>query len=156
MDAGDYLGLMDLARIALFPRTRDDEVEDLQSLLLAHAAGPGRELLAGAVARGCLGENHLWQDLGLPQRQSLSRLLEEHFPRLWEKNSGNMRWKKFFYLQLCEQAEIRACRAPSCGVCAHMQECFGSEEGSPLAPLAQSAASGSHPGGFQKAISRVG
>jgi nitrogen fixation protein NifQ len=39
-----------------------------------------------------------------------------------------MRWKKFFYLKLCERAEIRACRAPSCGVCKMQVECFGSEE----------------------------
>ena len=132
MDPSHYLALMDLGHLERLPHSRDDEYEDLLALLQDHAAGPGREPLARAVARGCLGENHLWQDLGLPHRQALSELMQEHFPRLCARNTGNMRWKKFFYLQLCEQAEIRACRAPSCSVCAHMGECFGNEDGVPL------------------------
>jgi len=139
MDAAHYLELLDLGHLARIPQTRDDEYGDLLELLLDHAASPAAQPLAAAVARGCLGENHLWQDLGLPDRQSLSRLLQEHFPRLFVRNTGNMRWKKFFYLQLCEQAEIRACRAPSCGVCAHMQECFGNEDGPSLSLLGQAA-----------------
>lgn len=133
MDATAYLALLDLGRLATIPRQRDDEYEELLALLRDHAAGPGRGPLAAAVARGCLGDNHLWQDLGLADRQTLSALLGEHFPRLFARNTGNMRWKKFFYLQLCQQAEIRACRAPSCGVCAHLGECFGSEDGPALA-----------------------
>lgn len=136
MDAAHYLALMDLGRLARLPRARDDEYEDLLALLLDHGSGPEARPLATAVAKGCLGDNHLWQDLGLPHRQALSDLLQEHFPRLFARNTGNMRWKKFFYLQLCEQAEIRACRAPSCGVCAHLAECFGNEDGPALGALA--------------------
>ena len=36
-------------------------------------------------------------------------------------------------------AEIRACRAPSCGVCAHLAECFGNEDGPALGTLSVSA-----------------
>lgn len=139
MDATHYLALMDLGRLARLPRARDDEYEDLLALLLDHGSGPESRPLAAAVAKGCLGDNHLWQDLGLPHRQALSDLLQEHFPRLFARNTGNMRWKKFFYLQLCEQAEIRACRAPSCGVCAHLAECFGNEDGPALGTLALNA-----------------
>lgn len=139
MEAAHYLALMDLERLSRLPRSRDDEYGELLGLLLDHAISPESRALAEAVAQGCLGNNHLWQDLGLPHRQALSDLLREHFPRLFARNTGNMRWKKFFYLQLCEQAEIRACRAPSCGVCAHVTECFGSEEGAPLRALGQSA-----------------
>jgi len=137
MQPAHYLKLMDLGHLARIPQCRDDEYGELLELLLDHAAGPEAEPLAAAVAKGCLGQNHLWQDLGLPDRQALSRLLQEHFPRLFARNTANMRWKKFFYLQLCEQAEIRACRAPSCSVCAHTQECFGSEDGPTLHALSR-------------------
>lgn len=135
MQPAHYLKLMDLGHLARIPQCRDDEHSELLTLLLEHAASPEAAPLAAAVAKGCLGHNHLWQDLGLPDRQALSCLMQEHFPRLFARNTGNMRWKKFFYLQLCEQAEIRACRAPSCGVCAHQDECFGDEAGQPLRSL---------------------
>jgi nitrogen fixation protein NifQ len=112
---------------------RHEEYEDVRDLLLDGAPAKTSDLveLACCVARACLGSDHLWHDLGLPSRTELSGLLHEHFPGLAARNTGNMRWKKFFYKQLCEQVGIRACRAPSCGVCARYGECFGSEE-SPL------------------------
>lgn len=109
---------------------RIDEFDDIVCLLMDHAAHASADTvrLARVVAQACLGENHLWQDLALPHRQALSDLLRENFPALCEKNTGNMRWKKFFYRQLCERAEIRACRSPSCGVCSDYNSCFGDEE----------------------------
>lgn len=129
-EAADYLALIAPRWLADAPDTRHEEYEDLLALLLDHAVvgDPDVVLLAQAVARACLGEDHLWHDLGLPSRRELSDLLREFFPALAARNSGNMRWKKFFYLQLCERAEVRACRAPSCGVCAHVGECFGAED----------------------------
>jgi nitrogen fixation protein NifQ len=137
MDARAYLDLIDQPLVAAIGRVRGDEYEDLVGLLFEHAAHDDADTadLVDLVARACLGENHLWQDLGLPSRQFLSDLLRENFPLLFERNSGNMRWKKFFYLQLCERAEVRACRAPSCGVCVSRAECFGAEEGLPLAAV---------------------
>jgi nitrogen fixation protein NifQ len=120
---------------------RVDEYEDVRDLLLDGAVSAAGSCdadvvaLAEAVARACMGDDHLWFDLGLPSRAELSGLLHEHFPTLASRNTSNMRWKKFFYKQLCEQVGIKACRAPSCGVCAHFGECFGSEE-SPLRQLA--------------------
>ncbi|MBD5801850.1 NifQ [Azoarcus sp. Aa7] len=109
---------------------RHDEYEDVRRLLLQGAAGRSADVvaLAECVARACMGEDHLWHDLGLPARTELSALLHEHFPRLARRNVNGMRWKKFFYKQLCEEVGITACRAPSCGECAHHGECFGSEE----------------------------
>jgi len=131
---------------------RHDEYADLRDLLLAGSGdpegNPGGDpgalpepspdlvALAEAVARACMGDDHLWHDLGLPSRAALSGLLHEHFPGLAARNANNMRWKKFFYQQLCAQVGVRACRAPSCGVCAHYGDCFGSEE----LPLRQLAA----------------
>ena len=117
---------------------RHDEFEDVRDLLLDGAVqrSAAVEALAACLSRACLGEDHLWHDLGLPRREILSDLLHEHFPLLAMRNVNNMRWKKFFYQQLCEQVGVRACRAPSCGVCARFGECFGSED----LPLVQLAA----------------
>jgi nitrogen fixation protein NifQ len=110
---------------------RNEEFEDLRDLLLdgaVDAGDPEVAELAATMARACLGHDHLWHDLGLATRDELSRILYTHFPKLAAKNVGRMRWKKFFYKQLCERLEVRACRAPSCGVCANQAECFGPEE----------------------------
>jgi len=110
---------------------RADEYQDILDLLLEFRVDDSDESvwLSSAVAAACLGDNHLWQDLGLANRQELSDLLGARFPVLYAKNTGNMKWKKFFYKQLCERAEIRACRAPSCAVCGDYAACFGPEEG---------------------------
>ena len=117
---------------------RDDEVAEVLDLLLDHAdetAGTAEErhAVAETVAVACLGDNHLWQDLQLPHRTALSALMAKWFPRLAAKNSGDMKWKRFIYRQLCDRAEVQACRAPSCGVCSDQGHCFGSEDGLPLA-----------------------
>ena len=36
--------------------------------------------------------------------QALSQLLREHFPALCERNTGDMKWKKFLYKQLCDRS----------------------------------------------------
>lgn len=114
--------------------TRDDEVHDVRALLLDHAdpaAGTAAEIAAVAetVAVACLGDNHLWQDLQLASRAELSALMAHWFPALKARNSGDMKWKKFLYKQLCERAEIPICKAPSCAVCSDLPQCFGPEDG---------------------------
>jgi len=113
---------------------RNDEFGDLLQLLRDHGSRQDEEneWLAHAVAAACLGGNHLWQDLGLPNRQALSGLLRDHFSSLFAKNTGNMKWKKFFYKRLCERAELSLCPAPSCRECADYAACFGPEDGAPL------------------------
>jgi nitrogen fixation protein NifQ len=107
-----------------------DEFPDLLQLLLDHraAADEHHRNIAHLVASACMGGNHLWQDLGLPGRKALSELLARHFPSLAAKNTGDMKWKKFFYKQLCEREGINACRSPSCAVCCDYAKCFGAEE----------------------------
>jgi nitrogen fixation protein NifQ len=112
--------------------TRDDEVADLMALLLDHAdpsAGPPADaaLVAETLAVACLGDNHLWQDLQLPSRTELSALIAHWFPALKARNSGDMKWKKFLYKQLCEREQINVCKAPSCAVCTDHTLCFGPE-----------------------------
>lgn len=107
----------------------NDEFDDLVTLLLEHRTAP-TELdawLAYAIASAAMGKNHLWQDMGLPSRKDLSELMREHFPALAAKNTGDMKWKKFFYRQLCERAAVPICKSPHCEECSDYGDCFGGE-----------------------------
>lgn len=108
---------------------RLEEREELKNLLLAHGRddAPRTAWLATIVASASLGENHLWQDLGLWRRDDLSALLFFAFPELARQNVNDMKWKKFFYRRMCENEGLRLCRAPSCGVCTDYERCFGTE-----------------------------
>lgn len=107
------------------------EYPDLLQLLLDHCAADDEyhRCIAHLVTTACMGSDHLWQDLGLPDRKALSALLSRHFPTLAAKNTGDMKWKKFFYKQLCEREGINACKAPSCAACCDYAKCFEAEEG---------------------------
>ena len=111
---------------------RIDELVDLLQLLLDNQAQltPENTWLAYAMASAAMADDHLWQDMGLPNRQTLSELIARYFPPLRKGNSGDMKWKKFFYRQLCERANIPICKSPSCGVCSDFRICFGPEEDS--------------------------
>jgi len=109
---------------------RQDEVDDLTALLLSHTPSPVptrvRQIAEG-IAVGCLGDNHLWQDLQLPSRVELSALFRDYFGALAQKNVHDMKWKKFLYKQLCEREEIFICKSPSCAICVDHSLCFGPE-----------------------------
>lgn len=112
---------------------RRDEIVDLMSLLRDHAnpaAGStaAMDAVAWAIACASLGDRHLWQDLRLPSRLELSALIGHWFPRLAALNTHNMKWKKFFYKQLCLREDLLICKAPSCDVCSDHPVCFGPEE----------------------------
>jgi len=105
------------------------EWSDLQKLLLDHRArkSPSELLIANIVASACAGRDHLWQDLGLRNRDELSRLMWLNFPALASQNTGDMKWKKFLYRQFCSREGIYVCPAPSCGQCQEYAKCFGPE-----------------------------
>lgn len=104
----------------------DAEFEDLLALLRDHRRDDNEETewVARAVASACAGENHLWEDMGLPDRATLSQLIRRYFTTLYYKNSDNLKWKKFFYKQLCHRAEVSLCKAPSCSLCSDFVQCF--------------------------------
>lgn len=108
------------------PAARHLEYLDLLQLLLEYAIDDGAHTAAIArwIAVTCMGDDHLWEDLGLPERPALSAMISRHFPALYAINTGNMRWKRFFYKQLCEREEVYACRSPSCGECSEYSHCF--------------------------------
>lgn len=111
------------------------EEDDLAALLRGNGTRGNREeaWLAAIVARRSLGANHLWQDLGLTSRKNLSDLLTRHFKPLAEKNTGDMKWKKFFYRQMCQAEGMTICKSPNCEICDDYALCFGPEDGLPLA-----------------------
>ena len=107
-----------------------DEFDEIVELLLEHRHSPREQdiWLAYAIASAAMGENHLWQDMGLPNRKVLSDLLNTHFPTLAAQNTGDMKWKKFFYRQLCARAGIPICKSPHCADCCDYRICFGPED----------------------------
>jgi nitrogen fixation protein NifQ len=104
-----------------------DELEELLELLLEARREPSETLawLSHAVASAAMRDNHLWQDMGLPNRALLSRLMAECFPELAARNVGDMKWKKFFYRQLCGRAGVPICKSPNCADCVDFADCFG-------------------------------
>lgn len=115
----------------LVPSAPSEEEMLLVDLLLAHRSGPEpvSGWLAVLIARRAMQPDHLWQDLGLNDRGELNRLLARHFQTLHAGNTGNMRWKKYFYRVLCEAEGFSLCAAPSCSVCSDFTDCFGAEDG---------------------------
>ena len=107
------------------------ERDDLIRYLQTRSAYPERAetgWITSLLVVGCLGDDHLWQDLGLWSRQDLSALIAYNFPQVAAANVGDMKWKKFLYKQLCDAEGIYVCRAPSCEVCVDYPRCFGKEE----------------------------
>lgn len=129
-----------LPALATSPRLTDEtgadalEEADLRGFLREHGArGTDEETwLAAIIARRSLAANHLWQDLGLADRCDLNRLFRRHFPALVALNAGDMKWKKFFYRQLCQREGIPICKSPNCESCVDVADCFGVEAGQAL------------------------
>ncbi|WP_313054140.1 nitrogen fixation protein NifQ [Pseudomonas lopnurensis] len=107
---------------------RREEWQALHDLLLSGQDDHGEPAMAAIVAAACLGGEHLWRDLGLDSRAQLYALLMHNFPQLALRNTQDMRWKKFFYKQLCEQDGGYVCRSPSCDTCPTYHDCFGEEQ----------------------------
>ena len=105
------------------------EYDALVELLLrqgTEGADPeARWLVARAVAAGCMGEQHLWRDMQLPNRAALRTLMETYFAPFSADNTMDMRWKKYIYRKLCRWGGFNTCQAPSCGVCPEYSGCFG-------------------------------
>lgn len=118
------------------------EEPDLRQLLIDNRSQPGPTAiwLAHTVARRSLQSNHLWQDLGFVDRTDLSRLMRDTFAPLAAANARDMKWKKFFYRELCQQEGMNICKSPVCDACTDFALCFGAEDGhSLLAQIARQA-----------------
>ncbi len=105
---------------------RASERDDLFRLLMDHA---NTELnwhkeVAWVLSNASMSSYHLWQSLGLDERPTLGRLIGFYFPTLHAGNVNNMRWKRYFYKQLCERGGDYVCKAPNCNQCSSFKECF--------------------------------
>lgn len=80
--------------------------------------------LAAIIGRRALESRHLWEDLGLPNRRALNDLMRRHFPAIHAANAQNMRWKKFFYRQICADTDFALCLSPTCDACEERPTCF--------------------------------
>ncbi len=107
-------------------RLRADETEQLSQLLAKHVNTDSFYscFAVRVISCACMGSSHLWSDLGLPERPVLGEMIRHYFPALHQKNVHNMRWKRFFYKQLCEAGGDYVCRAPSCAECSSYSECY--------------------------------
>lgn len=107
--------------------SRTPEADDLLQLLLqGRTKGNQSEMwMAQILVAGCMGADHLWQDLGLWSRQDLSRLMTHNFQTLAAANTKDMKWKRFLYKQLCSAEGVYVCRAPSCEACVDYADCYG-------------------------------
>lgn len=105
------------------------EFTDLTDMLLADRSDDMPETFwaAHALACGCFGNGHLWHDMGLTGREEVSSLLQRHFTPLFNANTSNMKWKKFFYHRVCERLDIHPCPEPSCAGCDNYVACHGAE-----------------------------
>ncbi|WP_237220167.1 nitrogen fixation protein NifQ [Salipiger sp. CCB-MM3] len=83
--------------------------------------------LAAILARRAMERRHLWEDCGLPSRVALSGLIARYLPGLAAANSQNMRWKKFFYRQICSDTAFSLCLSPTCDDCEERADCFAPE-----------------------------
>lgn len=107
------------------------EFPDLVDMLVAGRTpgveGPEVSWAAHALASGCFGHTHLWQDMGLSGRDDVTVLLQQVFAPVHAANTTDMKWKKFFYHRVCERLDIHPCPEPSCEGCDHYAACHGAE-----------------------------
>ena len=70
------------------------------------------------------------RDKGGENFEPLSKIITKAFERvtsLAERNSGDMKWKKFIYHFYCKSEGIYVCPVPSCAECADHAKCFSPE-----------------------------
>lgn len=118
--------LPDLGRSA---PARSADQQAIATLILMRAGKSSADVhaLANILARRAMEPRHLWEDLGLGSRAALSDLIARHLPGLAAANTQNMRWKKFFYRQICTDAAFSLCLSPSCNECAERALCFDTD-----------------------------
>lgn len=121
---------MTAAQYALVQDSVPAHFHDLVALLLAHSTHrtvvPQTRWLAHALAAACFCGQHLWADLELDGRESVSMLLKEHFLPMHQANTDNLRWKRFFFMKLSDALGVGELRPPKCEQCDTFAQCFPS------------------------------
>lgn len=111
---------------------QEDQAEEqawVRELLLDHVAQdtPLGGWLASIIARRAMEGSHLWEDLGFPDRATLTAVMERHFGTLAARNTNGMRWKRLFFRLLCEEEGLNHCTSPTCCTCSDVERCFTPE-----------------------------
>jgi nitrogen fixation protein NifQ len=70
---------------------------------------------------------HLWVAMGLLKRPQLTAAVKRHIPALAAANNRGMRWKRFFFKQVCDRNGGNLCKTPNCGDCSDYAACFAPE-----------------------------
>ena len=115
-------------KYAVILRTISPQFGEMVALLTRHGASHEKSRhvgwLARAIAAAAMGERHLWQDLGLSNRDEVSLLLEHYFSTLHARNTRNLKWKRFLFGELGAVLGIEDLRPPGCRKCDHLTVCF--------------------------------
>jgi nitrogen fixation protein NifQ len=92
----------------------------IEALLLSFADTSEAVEFAKQIAQKSIMPNHLYEDLGLPSRTEMNRLMTKHFKPLADIKPADIRWKKFLFDTIGEVA-------PACKDCYDQTNCFGCE-----------------------------
>lgn len=99
----------------------DDMVRAIRTLLEKHAVDDrARNEMAPLVAEKSVMMNHLYEDLGFPDRKVMNAFMTRHFPTLAATRPTEIRWKKYLY-------DCVGMTAPACDGCYDQVNCFGCE-----------------------------
>jgi nitrogen fixation protein NifQ len=66
--------------------------------------------------------------MGLLERPQLTAAIARHLPSLAAANDKGMRWKRYFFREICNHSGGLLCKSPSCGACSDYALCFAREE----------------------------
>lgn len=113
---------------ALIRDTAPPEFDQLATMLFANrTAGTSVQQavwLSHGIAAACLGDGHLWQDLGLSGREAVSSMLAYYFAPLYRRNVHDLKWKHFLYRELGLLLGTPDLQAPGCRHCGQFDDCF--------------------------------
>lgn len=92
--------------------------EEVKALLVKHAVNEqAKTVLAPRIARHSLMMNHLYEDLGLPSRTEMGKMMKANFPTLAAGKPKEKLWKKYLY-------DCIGKVAPACATCDDQLSCF--------------------------------
>jgi len=111
---------------------------DVRELILSYIADNASmqekqagDLLARILAARAAIPGHLWVSMGFFKRPQLTAAIRRYLPLMAKANNKNMRWKRFFFKQVCDRNGGNMCKTPNCGDCSDYAVCFVTEPEEP-------------------------
>lgn len=112
------------AIVGTVPRLFSDVTAMLATLRTPEADPRHADWLARAIAAAALGTRFLWQDLGLAGRHELTALIRLYFQPLYQRNTTDLKWKRFLFLELGALQGNLHLKPPGCSGCGQFQVCY--------------------------------